>query len=64
MLIRSPSSTSAYLVPVMTLLQQGLTPEILLSARDAAAPGSVAAAEAKLALELYRILGQSLKVQL
>lgn len=33
-------------------------------ARDAAAPGSVAAAEAKLALELYRILGQSLKVQL
>jgi phosphonate transport system substrate-binding protein len=39
--LQNVASTSAYLVPVMTLLQQGLTPEILLSARDAAAPDTV-----------------------
>ncbi|MFN4161400.1 MAG: phosphate/phosphite/phosphonate ABC transporter substrate-binding protein [Stenotrophomonas sp.] len=39
--LQNVASTSAYLVPVMTLLQEGLTPEILLSARDAAAPDTV-----------------------
>ncbi len=39
--LQNAASTSAYLVPVMTLLQQGLTPEILLSARDTAAPDTV-----------------------
>lgn len=39
--LQNVASTSAYLVPVMTLLQHGLTPEILLSARDAAAPDTV-----------------------
>lgn len=39
--LQNAASTSAYLVPVMTLLQQGLTPEILLSARDRAAPDTV-----------------------
>jgi phosphonate transport system substrate-binding protein len=39
--LQNVASTSAYLVPVMTLLQNGLTPEILLSARDAAAPDTV-----------------------
>lgn len=39
--LQNTASTSAYLVPVMTLLQHGLTPEILLSAHDAAAPDTV-----------------------
>ena len=39
--LQNVASTSAYLVPVMTLLQEGLTPEILLSARDTAAPDTV-----------------------
>lgn len=39
--LQNVASTSAYLVPVMTLLQEGLTPEILLSARDAAAADTV-----------------------
>lgn len=39
--LQNVASTSAYLVPVMTLLQEGLTPEILLSARDEAAPDTV-----------------------
>ena len=39
--LQNAASTSAYLVPVMTLLGQGLTPEILLSARDTAAPDTV-----------------------
>jgi phosphonate transport system substrate-binding protein len=56
--LQNVASTSAYLVPVMTLLQQGLTPEILLSARDTAAPDTVgyvfARSEANIATYVHK----------
>ncbi len=56
--LQNVASTSAYLVPIMTLLQQGLTPEILLSARDAAAPDTVgyvfARSEANIATYVHK----------
>jgi phosphonate transport system substrate-binding protein len=56
--LQNVASTSAYLVPVMTLLQNGLTPEILLSARDAAAPDTVgyvfARSEANIATYVHK----------
>lgn len=39
--LQNVASTSAYLVPVMTLLQHGQMPEILSSAHDQAAPDTV-----------------------
>jgi phosphonate transport system substrate-binding protein len=39
--LQNVASTSAYLVPVMTLLQHGETPEILASIGDVAAPDTV-----------------------
>lgn len=39
--LQSAASTSAYLVPAMTLLEQGIRPEILLSPHDTPAPGAV-----------------------
>ena len=39
--LQNVASTSAYLVPVMTLLQHGQTPEILASLGDTAAPDTV-----------------------
>jgi len=39
--LQNMASTSAYLVPVMTLLQHGETPEILASIGDVAAPDTV-----------------------
>lgn len=39
--LQNANSTSAYLVPVMTLLQHGVTPEILSSVGDQAAPDTV-----------------------
>lgn len=39
--LQSTLSTSAYLVPVLTLLQHGLRPEILLEPKDVPAPDAV-----------------------
>ncbi|KAF1015785.1 MAG: putative phosphite transport system-binding protein PtxB [Stenotrophomonas maltophilia] len=39
--LQNPSSTSAYLVPAMTLLAQGLQPRILLDANDDPGPDTV-----------------------
>lgn len=39
--LQNTSSTSAYLVPVMTLLQEGLSPQILAGAWDMPGPDSV-----------------------
>ena len=39
--LQSTLSTSAYLVPVLTLLENGLHPEILLGPKDEAAPDAV-----------------------
>ncbi len=41
LVLQNTASTSAYLVPVMTLLQEGLSPQILAGAWDMPGPDSV-----------------------
>lgn len=58
--LQNVASTSAYLVPVMTLLEHGMTPEILHSANDTAAPDTVGYVFARSELNIATLVHKGL----
>ncbi|WP_411851566.1 phosphate/phosphite/phosphonate ABC transporter substrate-binding protein [Stenotrophomonas sp. LGBM10] len=58
--LQNVASTSAYLVPVMTLLEHGMTPEILTSASDTAAPDTVGYVFARSELNIATLVHKGL----